>query len=202
MLDEMQGGARRIKRIVEDLKDFARRDDAPAFEDVDLNAVVQAAVRLVEPSIRKATRRFQPAYAPDLPAVRGNAQRIEQVVVNLVMNACEALADPERAVSVETGADRERGTVWLRVTDEGVGIAPEHLPRLTDPFFTTKRESGGTGLGLSVSAGIVKEHGGTLDFSSRPGSGTTVSMTLPTARALEALHDHDAVSGVPGPPRR
>ena len=181
MLDEMQGGARRIKRIVEDLKDFARREDAPQFQDVDLNTVVQAAVRLVEPSIRKATRRFQATYAPDLPAVRGNAQRIEQVVVNLVMNACEALGDPERAVSVATGADRGREKVWLRVTDEGEGIAPEHLNRLTDPFFTTKRASGGTGLGLSVSAGIVKEHGGTLDFSSRPGSGTTVSMVLPAA---------------------
>jgi polar amino acid transport system substrate-binding protein len=183
MLDEMQGGARRIKRIVEDLKDFARREDAPAFEDVDLNAVAQAAVRLVEPSIRKATHRFQATFAPDLPPVRANAQRIEQVIVNLIMNACEALPGTERAVSLATGADREQGTAWLRVTDEGVGIAPEHLPRLTDPFFTTKRESGGTGLGLSVSAGIVKEHGGTLTFSSRLGAGTTVSMTLPAARA-------------------
>jgi polar amino acid transport system substrate-binding protein len=182
MLDEMQGGARRIKRIVEDLKDFARREDAPALDaSLDLNAVVQAAARLVEPSVRKATRRFAVAYAPELPAVRGNAQRIEQVVVNLVLNACEALPSPERAVSVSTGADPERGTVWVRVADEGVGIAPEHLPRVTDPFFTTKRDAGGTGLGLSVSAGIVKEHGGTLEFSSCVGAGTTVTLTLPAA---------------------
>ncbi|BDG01325.1 transporter substrate-binding domain-containing protein [Anaeromyxobacter oryzae] len=180
MLDEMQGGARRIKRIVEDLKDFARREDAPAMAPLDLNAVVQAAVRLVEPSIRKATRRFDATYAAALPAVRGNTQRIEQVVVNLVLNACEALPAPERGVSVTTGADPARG-VWVRVADEGVGIAPEHLPRLADPFFTTKRESGGTGLGLSVSAGIVKEHGGTLTFESRVGEGTAVTLTLPAA---------------------
>jgi polar amino acid transport system substrate-binding protein len=181
MLEEMQGGARRIKRIVEDLKDFARREDAPAFEPLDLEAVVKAAVRLVEPSIRKATRRFEARYAPALPSVRGNAQRIEQVVVNLVLNACEALSGPERAVSVETGADAARGAVWVRVADEGVGIAPEHLARLADPFFTTKRQSGGTGLGLSVSEGIVKEHGGRLEFASRVGAGTIVTLTLPAA---------------------
>jgi signal transduction histidine kinase len=181
MLDEMQGGARRIKRIVEDLKDFARREDVPAFAPLDVNAVVQAAVRLVEPSIRKATRRFEAAYAPDLPRVLGNGQRIEQVIVNLVLNACEALPGPERRVTVSTGAERARDTVWVRVADEGVGIAPEHLPRLTDPFFTTKRESGGTGLGLSVSAGIVKEHGGTLSFDSRVRGGTTVTLKLPAA---------------------
>jgi polar amino acid transport system substrate-binding protein len=182
MLDEMQEGARRIRRIVEDLKDFARREDTPAFEPLDLNAVVQAGVRLVEPSIRKATRRFQATYAPGLPSVRGNAQRIEQVVVNLVLNACEALPGPERGVSVSTGHDPERAAVWLRVVDEGVGIAPEHLPRITDPFFTTKREVGGTGLGLSVSSGIVKEHGGTLDYRSQPGEGTTVTLSLPLAQ--------------------
>jgi polar amino acid transport system substrate-binding protein len=202
MLDEMQGGARRIKRIVEDLKDFARREDAPAFEEVDLNAVVQAAVRLVEPSLRKATRRFTASYAPGLPAVRGNAQRIEQVVVNLVLNACEALPDAGRAVAVTTGADPAGGAAFVRVADEGVGIAAEHLPRLTDPFFTTKRESGGTGLGLSVSAGIVKEHGGALAFDSRVGAGTTVTATFPAARPEEAAHERDAVSGVSDPARR
>jgi polar amino acid transport system substrate-binding protein len=185
MLDEMQGGSRRIKRIVEDLKDFARRDDQPAFDEVDLNAVVQAALRIVEPSIRKATHHFSADYATDLPPVRGSAQRIEQVVVNLVLNACEALPDPDRAVSVSTGEDPERGLVWARVADEGVGITAEHLPRLTDPFFTTKRESGGTGLGLSVSAGIIKEHGGTLTFDSKPGAGTTVTVTLPPARPAQ-----------------
>ena len=71
--------------------------------------------------------------------------------------------------------------VLVIVRDEGSGILPEHLSRLTDPFFTTKRDSGGTGLGLSVSTGIVKEHGGNLEFASTPGSGTTVTLSLPVA---------------------
>jgi polar amino acid transport system substrate-binding protein len=179
MLDEMLEGARRIKRIVEDLKDFARPEDAPRHEPLDLEAVVRAALRLVDPSVQKATRRFQLSLAPGLPRVRGNAQRIEQVVVNLVLNACQALPDRERAVRVSTRLAPNGAGVQLVVEDDGVGIPADHLPRLTDPFFTTKRDSGGTGLGLSVSAGIVKEHGGTLAFTSKPGDGTTVVLTLP-----------------------
>ncbi len=179
LLDEMQDGAKRIKRIVEDLKDFARRDDVGGKELVDINGVAQAAVRLVDTSLRKATTRFTARYAPELPQVLANTQRIEQVVVNLILNACQALPNPERGMELETSLDEEGGRIILRVRDEGSGIAPENLSRLTDPFFTTKRENGGTGLGLSVSAGIVKEHGGTLSFESTPGEGTTVTLSLP-----------------------
>ncbi len=182
MLDEMLEGARRIKRIVEDLKDFARQEDAPRLEPLDLNAVARAALRLVDNSIRKTTRRLEVAYAEGLPKVRGNAQRIEQVIVNLVLNACQALPDPGRGIRVSTRHEAERGDVLFTVEDEGVGIPPENLSRLTDPFFTTKRESGGTGLGLSVSAGIVKEHGGSLEFRSEPGRGTTAVLSLPAIR--------------------
>jgi polar amino acid transport system substrate-binding protein len=179
MLDEMLEGARRIKRIVEDLKDFARQEDAPRLEPLDLNAVARTALRLVDNSIRKATHRVEVAYAEDLPKVRGNAQRIEQVIVNLVLNACQALPDSGRGIRVSTQHEPGKSAVLLAVEDDGVGIPAENLSRLTDPFFTTKRESGGTGLGLSVSAGIVKEHGGSLQFSSRPGAGTTVVLSLP-----------------------
>jgi polar amino acid transport system substrate-binding protein len=178
----MQEGANRIKRIVEELKDFARQDSSAATEAVDLNGIVQAAVRLVDSSLRSATSRFEARYGNDLPLIQGNAQRIEQVAVNLILNACQALPDPGCRISLETFHDREADTVVLRLTDEGTGIAPEHIPHLTDPFFTTKRESGGTGLGLSVSATIVKEHGGSLEFASEPGSGTIVTLTLPCSR--------------------
>jgi len=99
--------------------------------------------------------------------------------VNLILNACQALPDSGRGIELTTWNDSFRGNVVLTLRDEGSGIAPEHLSRLTDPFFTTKQDQGGTGLGLSVSAGIVKEHGGTLSFASSPGSGTTVTLTLP-----------------------
>jgi signal transduction histidine kinase len=182
LLEEMQEGANRIKRIVEELKDFARQDTAAATDPVDFNGIVQAAVRLVDSSIRAATNRFEASYAPDLPMIRGNAQRIEQVVVNLLLNACQALPDTERRITLVTFNDPGADAVVLRLSDEGTGIAPEHIPHLTDPFFTTKRETGGTGLGLSVSASIVKEHDGSLEFESDPGRGTTVTLTLPCDR--------------------
>ncbi|MBJ6725025.1 transporter substrate-binding domain-containing protein [Geomonas sp. Red875] len=181
MLDEMQEGAQRIKRIVNDLKDFARRDDAGDKMLVDLNEVIRTALRLVEPTIRRATNRCQVELDEELPKVWGNAQRIEQVVVNLVLNACQALPDADRGVMISTRYNRSTDNAIVVVRDEGVGIAPENLSRLTDPFFTTKRDSGGTGLGLSVSAGIVKEHGGQLSFDSILGLGSSVTFSLPVA---------------------
>ncbi len=179
LLEEMQEGANRIKRIVEELKDFASQDTSTATDVVDFNAVVQAAVRLVDSSLRSATTRFEARYADDLPPVLGSAQRIEQVIVNLILNACQALPDTGHGIFLTTSRDPATDSVILTLVDEGNGIAPEHIPHLTDPFFTTRRENGGTGLGLSVSDTIVKEHHGTLEFASTPGSGTTVTLTLP-----------------------
>jgi polar amino acid transport system substrate-binding protein len=186
MLDETLAGGRRIKHIVEDLKDFARREDSPALEPVDLNEVARAAVRLLGAALRRATHRFELELGEGLPRVRANAQRIEQVVVNLLVNACEALPDPGRRIRLSTRHEPARGQVVLEVVDEGVGIRPEDLARVTDPFFTTKRARGGTGLGLSVSAGIVEAHGGTLELASAPERGTTATLGLPPAEETRA----------------
>ena len=187
LLEEMQDGAERIKRTVNDLKDFARKDDEAVKGLLDFNVVVQTAVRLVEVTTRNVTNNFSALYANNLPKVVGNAQRIEQVVVNLIMNACQALPDPDRAITISTHFDPQANVVVLIVKDEGTGILQEHLPHLTDPFFTTKRESGGTGLGLSISATIIKDHGGELTFDSNPGEGTTVKCALPVALENQQL---------------
>jgi polar amino acid transport system substrate-binding protein len=181
ILDEMQDGAKRIKRIVNDLKDFARRDDTADKERIDLNTVVRTALRLIDPTVRKATNHLAVDYGEGIPLILGNSQRIEQVVVNLILNACQALPDAERGIWIKTLFNRATASAILVVRDEGIGIARENLSRLTDPFFTTKRENGGTGLGLSVSAGIIKEHGGYLDFESVLGVGTTVTLSIPAA---------------------
>jgi polar amino acid transport system substrate-binding protein len=178
MLEDMSEGAARIKRIVEDLKDYARQDSVARREPFDLNSVAQAALRLVETSIRRATARCEALYCEELPLVSGNALRIEQVIVNLLINACQALPSTHCGIFLATSYDPNAGLVRVTVRDEGIGIPPESLGRLTDPFFTTKRESGGTGLGLSISAGIVQEHGGSLSFDSPPGGGTTATLTL------------------------
>ncbi|WP_246038255.1 transporter substrate-binding domain-containing protein [Geomonas terrae] len=182
MLSETQDAAKRIKRIVTELKDFARRDSADLTELVDLNQCAQAALRLVENTVVKSAHDIAVNLSDVLPPVKGNSQRIEQVIVNLLLNASQSLEGSGKSVHVATRHDRFRDLVLLSVRDEGRGVEPEHLARLTDPFFTTKREEGGCGLGLSISAGIVKQHGGTLIFDSQPGFGTTVTMELPALR--------------------
>ncbi|GFO66346.1 transporter substrate-binding domain-containing protein [Geomonas paludis] len=183
MLSETQDAAKRIKRIVAELKDFARRDSADLTELLDLNQCAQAALRLVENTVAKSSHQIVAHLADTLPRVKGNSQRIEQVIVNLLLNASQSLQGSGKSIQISTRHDRFRDLVLLTVRDEGRGVEPEHLARLTDPFFTTKREEGGCGLGLSISAGIVKQHGGTLNFDSQPGFGTTVTMELPALQS-------------------
>ncbi len=182
MFEELLESARRIKRIVDDLKNFTRRDDASFEETLDLNDLVQTSLRLVGAMLRDSTHKFTARYGDALPKIKGNGQRIEQVVVNLLMNACQALEDKSQGITVQTSFDEQKGMVELFVIDEGVGIKPEHIIHLTSPFFTTKREKGGTGLGLSLSERIVTGHGGTLTFTSEYGKGTTVRLALPAQK--------------------
>jgi polar amino acid transport system substrate-binding protein len=179
MLQEMLESSNRIKRIVEDLKDFARRNDSGLDDMVDLNEVIRSALRLVDNTLHKSTRHFRVDYSSELPRFRGNGHRIEQVVVNLILNACQALTSMEQAIELRTYALPEEGMVALEIRDQGCGLDEETLQRITDPFFTTKRKTGGTGLGLSVSDGIVKDHHGRLEFSGEIGQGMTVRLLLP-----------------------
>jgi polar amino acid transport system substrate-binding protein len=175
-------GSDRIRDIVEELKEFGRRDDLD-FEPLAVNDVVGSAVFLMDKAIRTHTRKFSVVSGDGLPLVRGRRRRLEQVVVNLIQNACDALRHDEEAIEVETFADEPTGTVRITVRDQGAGIRAEDLPRVTDPFFTTRRSAGGTGLGLSISLGIVKEHGGRLFFESTLDRGTTAVVVLPASRA-------------------
>ncbi|MDH5637531.1 MAG: ATP-binding protein, partial [Nitrospinota bacterium] len=113
------------------------------------------------------------------PPVIGSQIEMEQVLINLISNAVQSLDDMEKEVVVETGYDQQRGVVRVNVRDQGCGIAEEDLGKITDPFYTTKREMGGTGLGLSVSFGIVRDHSGIMRFDSKPGVGTSVTLEFP-----------------------
>jgi signal transduction histidine kinase len=181
MLTGITEDARRVRDIVADLKDFARDNPSEMKDDVDLNDVVNKAIGLTANLIKKSTKHFTLICQPDLPTFMGNTQRIEQVIINLVVNACQALPVADRSVTVTTGYETEIKQVILSVKDEGEGIDANALKRLTDPFFTTRREQGGTGLGLAISDRIVKDHGGAMVFESAPGKGTTVRVTFPVA---------------------
>ena len=187
LVNDTYAAGRQIKKIVEDLKDYARDSSSEPPEDVDLSAVVAYASRLLAPLIERRTLRFRLEAPPGLPAVRASYQKITQVAVNVLENAIQALDGPDQGVTVRTFADPERGTVVMECRDEGSGIDPGIRERLFEPFFTTKRDSGGTGLGLPVSLGIVRESGGEIEIDSRPGRGTTVRVVFPAAAPVEEL---------------
>jgi polar amino acid transport system substrate-binding protein len=171
--------ARRIDSIVQGLKDFARQDKADMSQIVNLNLVVKSSLILLDSMLRKATDRLIVELSPRIPAIHGNAQRLEQIVVNLVQNACQALSGRNQEIAISTEYEERKKRVVLEVRDQGEGISPENLARICDPFFTTKREEGGTGLGLSVTSTIIKDHHGELEFHSDPGRGTTVRVFFP-----------------------
>jgi PAS domain S-box-containing protein len=175
----IRDGSKRIKQIVEDLRDFVRRDTTDMTQSVDMNAVLRSAISLLSNTIMKSTNHFSVAYAANLPPLKGNFQRVEQVIINLIQNACQALPDNRRGVFVSTSHDERRASIVVEVEDEGTGIPSEMLSHIMDPFFTTKSDSGGLGLGLSISSRIVREHGGALTFASEPGKGTRAKIVVP-----------------------
>ena len=183
--DGIENGSRRIQRIVADLKNYARLDAYGYDQPVDVNQVVRDAVSLMETLVARSTDRFSFVPAPKQVRILGNGQRLEQVIINLIQNGCEALGSRDSALEIRVTVAAEGCVVCVR--DEGKGIPASEMSRLTDPFYTTKRESGGTGLGLAVSAGIVKEHGGRLEFESEVGKGTTVRVVLPLQKTRNVV---------------
>jgi C4-dicarboxylate-specific signal transduction histidine kinase len=172
-------GSERIKRIVQDLKNYVREESGDLRQSLDVNAVLSSAISLLANMINKATNRFVIEYGDDLPAIVGNFQRLEQVMINLIQNACQAIEDKEHEVFVSSSFDPVKGEVIILVRDEGSGIPEDALPHITDPFFTTRQDQGGVGLGLSISSKIVEELGGTLHFQSEAAKGTTAEIRLP-----------------------
>lgn len=171
--------SRRIKRIVDDLKSFSGKDPNTLKMDVDINAVVRTAITLMDNLINKSTHNFQINYGKHLPILKGNFQNLEQVMINLIQNACLALETPDKSIHVTSLLDSEKGEVVVRVIDNGKGISSKDLKFVKEPFFTTRRSSGGTGLGLSVSDRIINNHGGSLKITSALGKGTTAEIRLP-----------------------
>jgi two-component system, NtrC family, sensor kinase len=173
----VQRETERCSAIVRNLLDFARQR-TPSLKDIDVSAVVEEALTLLTHRLQMQNVILQKDLPP-LPPVKADFGQLRQSFVNIALNACEAMANGGTLTVVARPAGR---SVEVRMTDTGPGIAPEHLSRILDPFFTTKEK--GTGLGLSVVYGIIDRHGGTLDIDSTVGVGTTVVVRLPVATGL------------------
>ena len=177
----------RIREIVEDLKRFSRKDLPEKRSQVDVNSVVKSAVNLMSGYIKKSTNNFILKPGNNLPLIWANFQKIEQVLINLIQNSCQAVTSVSDEILISTKFNPKEGEIVITVKDEGVGIKKNDLKYITEPFFTTKREIGGTGLGLSVSEKIINDHKGKLLFTSKPGLGTIVEIFIPILKSGQAI---------------
>ncbi len=194
MAAEIGDCSERIRRIVDNLKHLGREDSGDRRGAVDVRRAVDLAAGLLRGVIKKSTDRFEVHHASPkrgadgtlrLPAVRGNAQELEQVFLNVILNALQSLPRRDLGVHVTTRLDDAAEEVLVEVRDEGRGIPDQELARVTEPFFSTRADAGGTGLGLSISQTFVDKHGGRIDFASEVGVGTTVTVRLPVLAAAE-----------------
>lgn len=189
LMHESQEGITRVKKIVQDLKDFSRADSTLDFQLADLHHGLDSTLNIVHNEIKYKADVVK-EYG-DLPQIECLPSQLNQVFMNLLVNAAHAMKDKERGtIRVRTGRGSEN-EVWVEVADDGNGISPENMKKIFDPFFTTKPVGKGTGLGLSLAYGIVQKHSGRIEVKSEVGKGTTFRVVLPIARpeAPEALQE-------------
>jgi len=187
ILDKITSQTFRASEIVNSLLNVSRTSPRE-FSEVDLGQVVEETLALVEPQFKSARVTVETAFDPQAVKVVGNAGRLQQVFLNLFINARDAMPQGGHLLVEARGLDSTPGEAMAAVivTDTGSGIDPEHLKKIFDPFFTTKTQNRGTGLGLAVSHGIIREHSGTMSVESTPGQGTSFRIELPLAR--KAVH--------------
>ena len=199
LLSDMDMAANRIAKIVSDLKNFARQSNVADKRLLQINTAVENAVRLAQTTIRKAGVELEVDFVQDLPLIEANLQNIEQIVLNLIVNAAQAIGHEYGRIRLSTGF--RNGRILVAVSDNGRGVAPAIYDKVFDPFVTDKQAEGGTGLGLAVTYSLVRAHNGDITFHTQEGKGTTFTMSLPTALEKKAakiliVDDDHSIRGV------
>jgi len=179
--------ARRAARIVQNLLEFSR-PASPQKKPVDLNSIIDRTIQLHEHSLRRNNVEVDFHPQPDFPGVIADANQLIQVFLNLVTNAEQAIREVRESGRIQIRFARVGSRISVTFQDDGVGIRPDSVPRLFDPFYTTKRPGGGTGLGLSICLSIVREHGGTIEAEALPAGGSAFTVYLPAAVNMEMSH--------------
>jgi two-component system NtrC family sensor kinase len=183
LLDDIKNCGLRSRRIIQNLLTFARQDSY-SFEPVSINDVVESSLYLISYQIEKSKITIVKKKGNCIPVIMGNKLQLEQIIINFLLNARDALDGvSEGRIEICTGLiedpETENPAVMVKVTDNGLGMTPGIIGQIFNPFFTTKEKTRGTGLGLSVSLGIAQTHGGRIDVASEPGGGSTFSLVLP-----------------------
>lgn len=181
LLNESKEGIVRVRKIVQDLKDFSHVDVNLEWQWADLHHGIDSTLNIVNNEVKYKADVVK-EYG-NLPEVECLPSQINQVMMNLVVNAAHAISGARGTITIRTGTEDDK--VWIEVADTGHGIPKEIMPRIFDPFFTTKPVGSGTGLGLSLSYGIIQKHQGKLEVESEPGRGTCFRVTLPIRHSFE-----------------
>lgn len=181
LLNESKEGIVRVRNIVQDLKDFSHVDTNLEWQWADLHHGIDSTLNIVNNEVKYKADVIK-EYG-DIPEVECLPSQINQVIMNLIVNAAHAISDERGKITISTGVSEDK--VWIEITDTGHGIPKEILPRIFDPFFTTKPVGSGTGLGLSLSYGIIQKHQGSMKVESEPGKGTCFRILLPIRHNFE-----------------
>lgn len=181
-LRDIELGSERISAIIRNVTSLARTDGPEFEDDVNVNEIVQSAVTILRHRISRTTANFEQVLIPSVPIFRGNRQKIEQVVINLMVNAMEAIQEKNSMIKIATAYDDNHNEVRITVEDHGTGMDEETLRYCNEMFYTTKAKKGGSGLGLSISSIFIREHGGRLVIESTKGKGCRVTVDLPVER--------------------
>lgn len=185
LIDDMDMAASRVSKIVRDLKNFSRQSHVSEKEPLQINEAVTNAVRLARTTIQKSGVGLTLDFTDNLPLIQGNLPSIEQIVLNVLINAVQALDGGQGHISIKTGLRTSDASVFVAVTDNGCGVAPTIADKIFDPFVTNKQNTGGTGLGLAVSYSLAQAHNGTITFESVEGQGTTFTIWLPSGQVQD-----------------
>lgn len=187
LVADMDMAANRVAKIVSDLKNFSKQSNVAEKTMVQVNAAVKNAMRLAQTTLRKSGVRIQLNLDENLPLIEGNLQSIEQIILNIIINAIQAIDHSGGIIRIATVFQRKDARVGLQIMDNGRGISEAIADKLFLPFVTDKQAEGGTGLGLSVTYGLVQSHGGKISFETQTGRGTTFTVLFPTSLKREAI---------------
>jgi signal transduction histidine kinase len=186
LIADMDMAANRVAKIVADLKNFSRQSNVAEINPIQVNTAVRNALRLAQTTLRKSGVQLELDLIENLPLIEGNLQSIEQILLNIIINAIQAIDHDHGNLRISTGFQINDGRIYIRISDNGRGISPSISDKIFLPFVTDKQAEGGTGLGLSVTYSLIKAHEGEIIFQSSPGEGTTFNVYLPTLLRREA----------------
>ncbi len=185
LITDMEMAANRVARIVKGLKGFSRKSNPVDTSDIQVNVAVENAARLASSTLSKSKTDLKVSLSPELPLLRANLQNLEQIILNLIINAHESIHHNKGCVRIETKLQENKRAIAIVVADNGRGINPAVADKIFDPFVTDRQSEGGTGLGLSVTYNLVKAHNGEITFNSKEGRGTEFTVSLPISKKLK-----------------